>query len=223
MATVVAQVPLIQEDASALARKRRREIRLSQRAASQTITSIDVVPVPDVPVSTCEPATKKLKKEESSTKLPTVTSQVVTNTKKKKPQMKYDPDVPMTKEEAAVWRREQRRKRNRESAAASRQRQRDRISELEQELDEWKSKYEDILTKIAAAEEITKMKVTDDLIDSLPIVSPVSPITNLAIVSSSITGKIPDSEATVVSDSESEKEHDNNKMISRQASSRITT
>ena len=48
--------------------------------------------------------------------------------------MKYDPDVPMTKEEATVWRREQRRKRNRESAAASRQRQRDRIQELEEEV-----------------------------------------------------------------------------------------
>merc|ERR1711937_384972 len=136
--------------------------------------------------------------------------------KKKKPQMKYDPDVPMTKEEAAVWRREQRRKRNRESAAASRQRRRDRIAELEVELDDWKNKYEDILRKIAAAEEITKMKETDELIDSLPTVSPVSPITNLALISSSSTGKVMDTEATVVSDTESEKEH-NNKMISRQA------
>lgn len=59
---------------------------------------------------------------------------------KKKPQMRYDPSVPMTKEEAAVWRREQRRKRNRDSAAASRQRQRNRILELEGEVAEWKKK-----------------------------------------------------------------------------------
>lgn len=67
---------------------------------------------------------------------------------KKKLQKKYDPDVPMTKEEATIWRREQRRKRNRESAAASRQRQRDRISELETELDSWKLKYEMVLNQI---------------------------------------------------------------------------
>jgi len=73
----------------------------------------------------------------------------------KKPQMKYDPDIPMTKEEAAVWRREQRRKRNRESAAASRQRQRDRIDVLEGEVDEWKKKYDDVMAKVRALEQVT--------------------------------------------------------------------
>ena len=73
----------------------------------------------------------------------------------KKPQMKYDPDVPMTKEEAALWRREQRRKRNRESAAASRQRQRDRIVELESEVEEWKIKYEQIMHQIRDLEHST--------------------------------------------------------------------
>lgn len=72
---------------------------------------------------------------------------------KKKPQMKYDPDVPMTKEEAAIWRREQRRKRNRESAALSRQRQRDRIGDLEIEIGEWKSKVESIMGRIKKLEE----------------------------------------------------------------------
>ena len=75
-----------------------------------------------------------------------------TNAKKKKPQNKYEPDVPMTKEEAAVWRREQRRKRNRESAAASRQRQRDRITELEKELGEWKAKFSAVMGRLNAAE-----------------------------------------------------------------------
>lgn len=60
---------------------------------------------------------------------------------KKKTQIRYDPDVPMSKEQLAAWRREARRVRNRESAAASRQRIRNRISELEDEVGEWKDKY----------------------------------------------------------------------------------
>jgi len=76
----------------------------------------------------------------------------------KKQQMKYDPDVPMTKEEAAKWRREQRRKRNRESAAASRQRQRDRITELEIHVEDWKSKFEDVMARIAHLEELKGQK-----------------------------------------------------------------
>ena len=58
----------------------------------------------------------------------------------------------MTKEQAAIWRREQRRKRNRESAAASRQRQRDRIGELEIEVEDWKKQYALVLEKIRLAE-----------------------------------------------------------------------
>lgn len=75
---------------------------------------------------------------------------------KKKPQMRYDPSEPMTKEAAAVWRREQRRKRNRDSAAASRQRQRNRISELEEEVAEWKVKYNDAMARVAKHESDTK-------------------------------------------------------------------
>ena len=82
----------------------------------------------------------------------TTTTTAVAVAKKKKPQNKYEPDVPMTKEEAAAWRREQRRKRNRESAAASRQRQRDRITELEKELGEWKAKFSAVMGRLNAAE-----------------------------------------------------------------------
>jgi hypothetical protein len=74
--------------------------------------------------------------------------------KTKRPQMRYEPDVPMTKEEATAWRREQRRKRNRESAAASRQRQRDRIAELEVEVDEWKVKYQAALERLKGLESL---------------------------------------------------------------------
>lgn len=66
----------------------------------------------------------------------------------KRPQMKYDPSIPMTKEETSAWRREQRRKRNRESAAACRRRQRDRISELEVEVSEWRAKFDEALNKL---------------------------------------------------------------------------
>uniref|UniRef100_A0A7S1B567 BZIP domain-containing protein n=1 Tax=Corethron hystrix TaxID=216773 RepID=A0A7S1B567_9STRA len=63
-------------------------------------------------------------------------------------QIRYDPDVPMSKEEAAEWRREQRRVRNRESAAASRQKTRDRIAELEAVVSDIKSKYESALARL---------------------------------------------------------------------------
>jgi len=66
--------------------------------------------------------------------------------------MRYDPAVPMSKEAAAIWRREQRRKRNRDSAAASRQRQRNRITELEEEVSEWKKKYNDAMLQLSKQE-----------------------------------------------------------------------
>jgi hypothetical protein len=70
----------------------------------------------------------------------------------KKPQKKYDPGVPMSREQAAAWRREQRKKRNRESAAASRQRQRDRIEELDLEIQEWKARYASIMAQVRELE-----------------------------------------------------------------------
>lgn len=67
---------------------------------------------------------------------------------RKKTQIKYEPDVPMNKEQLAAWRREARRVRNRESAAASRQRIRNRITELEDEVGEWKSKYTEAMERL---------------------------------------------------------------------------
>jgi hypothetical protein len=66
----------------------------------------------------------------------------------KKTQIRYDPSTPMEKEQLAAWRREARRVRNRESAAASRQRIRGRIVELEEEIDDWKQKYDEAKTMI---------------------------------------------------------------------------
>ncbi|KAL7569221.1 hypothetical protein ACA910_016777 [Epithemia clementina (nom. ined.)] len=68
----------------------------------------------------------------------------------KRAQIRYDPDVPMSKEQLAAWRREARRVRNRESAAASRQRIRSRISELEDEVAAWKAKYEAAMKQLSA-------------------------------------------------------------------------
>ena len=110
------------------ARKRRRQILQTQRLKS-------------------EPVSKKPFLEPQAEKV------VATASPKKKTQMRYDPEVPMSKEEAAAWRRDQRRKRNRESAAASRQRQRDRITELEGEVDEWKKKYEAAMARLQALED----------------------------------------------------------------------
>ena len=94
--------------------------------------------------------------------------------------MRYEPDVPMTKEEATAWRREQRRKRNRESAAASRQRQRDRIAELEVEVDEWKVKYQAALERLKNLESLHNLNTVsvsvplsqDDSIRVSPCPSP---------------------------------------------------
>lgn len=146
-AVVPLPMPFQVADASAEARKRRREIIASQRVAEATLKAIE--PMIPLPVLSQAPI-KRRKLNESSEKT-------------KKPQMKYDPDVPMTKEEAAVWRREQRRKRNRESAAASRQRQRDRIIELEIEVDGWKVKYDSIMDKVKQLEELSGKSVGDYL------------------------------------------------------------
>jgi bZIP transcription factor len=69
-----------------------------------------------------------------------------------KRQSRYDPGVPMTRDELTVWRKEARRVRNRESAAESRKRNRARISELEIEVDVLKSRYSTALQRIVELE-----------------------------------------------------------------------
>lgn len=70
-----------------------------------------------------------------------------------KKQARYEPGVPMTKEELTAWRKEARRVRNRESAAASRQRTRSRIAELEAQLEEMKAKYSAAVKRISELEQ----------------------------------------------------------------------
>lgn len=71
--------------------------------------------------------------------------------KGKKSQITYNPDIPMTKEQLTSWRREMRRVRNRESAAASRRKVRDRIEELEDEVDVWKKRYHEVMMRLGQA------------------------------------------------------------------------
>ena len=74
----------------------------------------------------------------------------------------------MTKEQLTTWRREQRRVRNRESAAASRRKVRDRIGELEDEVDIWKRRYQEVMARLGQSdvervqEELQIRKEVDD-------------------------------------------------------------
>ena len=149
-------------DASA-ARKRRREILASQRQALE-LTTTSAAKTANYEEGHFKKARRISEISESentslicSDPITAITVKNSSNTKKKvytkkKPQMKYDPEVPMSKEEAAAWRREQRRKRNRESAALSRQRQRDRIGDLEVEIEQWKTKVDSIMDRIKSLE-----------------------------------------------------------------------
>jgi hypothetical protein len=69
-----------------------------------------------------------------------------------KQQARYIPGVPMTKEELATWRKEARRVRNRESAADSRKKTRDRIGELESEVERYQTKYAAAVKRIVELE-----------------------------------------------------------------------
>lgn len=72
-----------------------------------------------------------------------------------KRQTRYEPGVPMTKEELVKWRKEARRVRNRESAAASRQKTRERIHELEGEVSGLQAELEAARSRIAELEALT--------------------------------------------------------------------
>lgn len=188
---------------SAMARKRRRLKLRSQRAAASDVscsipvqvspvllTSPDPVPSgPQVPIVTSSPEMPSLKRKVSDAMfIPTGTIPIANKTGKK-PQMRYDPSVPMSKEETAAWRREQRRKRNRESAAASRQRQRDRIEELEEEVDDWKDKFNDAMSRLANLEKLLPQvfsSAPSDAVSTSPQISlPHIPSSNPLTVSPS--------------------------------------
>jgi hypothetical protein len=124
------------------ARKRRKEIMQSLRAEGEETKEGEAASADS---DALPPKKRKVSKKEI-----------------KKTQVRYDPEVPMDKEQLAAWRKEARRVRNRESAAASRQRIRDRINELEGEVGQWKQKYAmamerlEQLESVAAAQQAEK-------------------------------------------------------------------
>lgn len=128
--------PTIEPSAAALARKRRIELRNLQRSNSAAEDSD----------SSSSPDRKRARVDEHE--LDEVTSKPKPSIMGIKRQHRYDPGVTMTRDELKAWRKEARRVRNRESAAASRKRNRERITELESEVDALESKYTAALKRI---------------------------------------------------------------------------
>jgi hypothetical protein len=99
-----------------------------------------------------------------------------------KRQARYDPGVPMTRDEMTSWRKEARRVRNRESAAESRRRTRDKIDVLQDQLSSLESKYAAAVKRIAELEEagsndsFTPKTVSQEEAEAVnePFVSPIS-------------------------------------------------
>jgi len=138
----------------AAARKRRKEIMATLRADKEVAAAVEVAAVETIEhmdddeedfsaVSESLPPKKRkvVSKKKNPPQPEPDEDEEDSESDDKKTQIRYDPEVPMSKEQLAAWRREARRVRNRESAAASRQRIRDRITELEDEVGDWKTKY----------------------------------------------------------------------------------
>ena len=135
-----------------LARKRRKEILASQKVSKRyrflgneegekrddgLSSSEHIIPKKNTSSSKASCRTKN--------KVTCKAKVIISNTKY---QNRYEPEVQMSKEEEAEWRREARRQRNRESAANSRNKVRNRIHELEKEVEDWKEKYASLLKRI---------------------------------------------------------------------------
>lgn len=106
--------------------------------------------------SSCEGAafigTSTITAGASSQNSPMLNAVVTTDSKSKKTQIRYEPTVPMDKDQLTAWRREARRVRNRESAAASRMKTKERIQELEEQVGNWKQKYLDAMDRLKQLE-----------------------------------------------------------------------
>jgi chromosome segregation ATPase len=128
---------------AAEARKRRKEIIQSQRGEVEGAVKAEI--------PAAEKEEKKAKKKKKFDE--EAEAMAASEEAKRKTQIRYDPEVPMDKDQLAAWRREARRVRNRESAAASRQRIRSRIDELEDEVGEWKAKYQQAMERLASLQQ----------------------------------------------------------------------
>jgi len=157
------------KDSAALARKRRIELRNIQRLAKEG---------DDLTISS-DGDSRKGPEELEIDPITSKPKPLITGIKRLH---RYDPGVNMSRDELKAWRKEARRVRNRESAAASRKRNRERISELEVEVDALQSKYTAALKRIMELESgsvndsFTPAILRQDLIElASPTVCPESP------------------------------------------------
>lgn len=144
---------------AAEARKRRKEIIQSQRGEGEAAAKSESSP-PAADKEEKKPPKKR--KVDDAAAAAAAKAKAASEEATKKTQIRYDPEVPMDKEQLANWRREARRVRNRESAAASRQRIRTRINELEDEVGQWKTKYQQAMERLAALQQSIKADDDDD-------------------------------------------------------------
>ena len=134
------------DSTQAQAHKRRREILASRKTSKRQKSEDDAAPVE---VS----STKDRLSSTTSRRKKTITTYKAKVIKSDtKYQNRYEPEEPMSKEDEAVWRKEARRLRNRESAANSRNKVRNRIEELETEVEDWKTKYASLMKRIGMLE-----------------------------------------------------------------------
>jgi hypothetical protein len=178
------------DPSQALARKRRKEILAIQKKSTKrqrlesredyvlTASSPDVIVLSKEEFSGCGINTtttpQSEKTHQGNSKLTCKAKVIKSNTKY---QNRYEPEVPMSKEEEAEWRKEARRQRNRESAANSRNKIRIRIEELENEVENWKNKYKYLMDRIAFLENGMNPKqqpLSTSVIPSSPQVAPKS-------------------------------------------------
>lgn len=122
---------------------------IADDAVANTINE-DTKP-PALPTGSMKKPAAKKKSTFTIAKAETV-DESIRNDISKKAQVTYNPEISMTKEQLTTWRREQRRVRNRESAAASRRKVRDRIGELEDEVDIWKRRYQEVMARLGQSD-----------------------------------------------------------------------
>jgi len=161
----------------ALARKRRKEILASQKSVKrQRIAESEVVKRDNS--SSCEPvittSSTRSTPESAGNQTKSISCKAKVIKSSTKYQNRYKPEVRMTIEEEAEWRKEARRQRNRTSAANSRNKVRNRITELESEVDEWKSKCTSLTKRL----EILEKRMHPPPPQNQSLTHPVSPVTS---------------------------------------------
>ena len=128
------------KDFAAVARRRRIELRTMQRLGKDN---------DDTTVGSDAESQRSIGEDPHIDPITLKPKPLITGIKR---QHRYDPGIRMSRDELKTWRKEARRVRNRESAAASRKRNRERICELEVEVDALQLKYTAALKRIMELE-----------------------------------------------------------------------